>query len=92
MFQQSVLPRDRAIVFRMKDMKVTTKDQTKGTKLGEENGRKPKISLNYQTNRTDVLPVLVITTPMIVLQDINLRQPPLVAMLMAQVFTVIHQS
>ena len=72
----------------MKDAKVTIEDKMKGMKLREKNGRKPKITLNFPTNKMDVLPALVTITPMIVLQDINHRQPPLVVILVAQVFTI----
>ena len=77
MSQQSVPPRDRATVTRMKDVKVIAKDMMKGMKLRERNGRKPKTSINFATNKTNVLPALVTTRLVIAQQDINPRQPPL---------------
>ena len=58
-------------------------------KLKEKSGKKLKISLNFPTYRTDVLSRPV-TTPATVPQDINHRQLPLVIMLAAQVFPIMH--
>ena len=56
-------------------------------RLAEKNGKYHRINLNSHIKTTDVSTGLVITKPMIGLQDYNTRLPPLATMLEVQVFT-----
>ena len=90
-FQQSVLPRGKMADSQMKDVKVSTEDLMKDTKITEKIGRKHRISLSSLTKTTDVSTVQAITGPVIVQRDSNHKHPSLAILITVQVFTkVIH--
>ena len=85
-YQQNALLSNRGTDQLMMDANFERKQGTKATRLTEKNGKDNRINPNSHIKTTDVSTVLVITKPMIALQDYNTRLLPLATILEVQVF------
>ena len=85
-YQQNALPSNRTTGKLTMDMNFERKQGTRAAGPAGKNGKDYRINLSFHIKTTDVSTALVITKPMIALQNYNTRLLLLTTMLEVQVF------